>query len=148
MPMTQAQQNRLKAAKAAARELAREFADGGRELTSLIGELSVCEIKDLKWKPSTGYDAIDERNCYQIKTRKSWTTDGVNRAGRLGRFGTKQGYNFSVGIYVELDKDFEVTNFWEFKKSTLKNLEDPKSGRGLHVSTLVNNNDPSYPVQQ
>jgi hypothetical protein len=120
--------------------------DNGRELTSLIGELSVCDLLGLEWSPSAGYDAKGGGDTYQIKTRKSWTTEGVNRAGRLGRFGTKQGYDFTVGIYVELDNNFIVTKFWKFKKSKIEELERNGQGRGLHVSTVVNHNDPDYPV--
>ena len=116
--------------------------DNGRELTSLIGELSVCKIMGLVWEPSTGYDVKNGADTYQIKTRKSWTTEGVNRAGRLGRFGTKQGYCFTVGIHVELDRNFEVANFWKFNKAEPENLEDPNSARGLHVSTLVKHKKP------
>ena len=133
MAMTTSQENLLAAAKAAAKELD----DGGRELTSLIGELSVCKIMGLNWQPSAGYDATDGTKLYQIKTRKSWTTPTVNSAGRLGRFGTeKKGYNFDWGIYGELDKDFNVSGLWKIKADELQKLEDPKSSQGLHVGKL------------
>ena len=43
---------------------------------------------------------------FYIKTRKSWSTSEVKPPGKLGRYGTRKGYRFSVAVYVELDNDF------------------------------------------
>jgi len=118
--------------------VAQELGEKGRCLTDLIGELSACKNLDLTWEPSDGYDAVtksDER--VQIKSRKSWTTDNVNPSGRLGKFGRKAGYRFDTGLYVELDKCFEVSGIWEMGVEAIRRLEKKESGgKALHVGTF------------
>ena len=139
MALTQAQERLLQAAKEAARELgANELGSRGRELTSLIGELITCQMMDLTWEPSNGYDATRGERRVQIKTRKSWSTPNVNRAGRLGLFRRRKGYCFDVGLYIELNHEFDVVGIWEMDSTKIKALEDAESSdRALHVGTYV-----------
>ena len=138
MALTQAQKRLLEVAREAATELGERGKYRGRELSSLIGELAACQELDLLWEPSDGYDAKCGQTRVQIKTRKSWSTPEVNRKGRLGRFGRKKGYLFDVGIYVELDDDFNVSGIWRIKRGQIKALEEmEKDERGLHVGTVV-----------
>ena len=83
---------------------------------------------------------------YQIKTRKNWTEANkkkkwwnchkVDPAGRMGRFEGRGNYDFDIGIYVELDDDFEVWGIWECEKLVLKKLEKG-NGLGLHVKKVT-----------
>ena len=149
MALTQAQERFLEAASEAARELdANEIGSRGRELTSLIGKLVACQKMDLMWEPSDGYDAREGERRFQIKTRKSWTTPNVNRTGRLGIFRRKKGYGFDVGLYVELDGEFDVVGIWEMEVTRIKALEDVESGgRALHVGTFVREAKPVFVSQ-
>ena len=117
------------------KQVALELGEEGRTLTQLIGELSACKLLGLKWKPSTGYDALGSKGKrFQIKTRKSWSTEEVNPKGRVGRFGKKDRYDFDQGILVELGKGFEVTQIWQASREAIMDLEAKKTkGRGLHV---------------
>jgi len=67
MALTEVQKRLLDVTRLAANELG---SDGGRELVSLIGKLTVCEELDLIWEPSKGYDAKTDNERVQIKTRK------------------------------------------------------------------------------
>lgn len=120
------------------KKVARKAGKYGIALTSLIGELSVCEKLNLKWQPEEGYDAISaDRRKYQVKTRKSWSTKGVNPSGRMGRFGRKKGYKFDQGLFVELDDDFEIYRIWQLSKNQIIKLEENEArNRGLHVSSF------------
>ena len=120
------------------KRVALELGYEGRTLTSLIGELSACELLGLRWKPSVGYDALgSEGKRFQIKTRKSWSTEKVNSKGRVGRFGNKGRYDFDQGTLVELGKGFEVTQIWQASREEIMDLEAKiKKGRGLHVAEM------------
>ncbi|MBI4233722.1 MAG: hypothetical protein HY686_04700 [Chloroflexi bacterium] len=138
MGLTHVQQQLLQGAREAAKELGGKV----RELTALIGELSACEKLNLTWEPSDRYDARADRTLYQVKTRHSESTPKVNPAGRLGRFGRKKGYPFDVGLYVELDEEFNVAGIWKMEVEKLKDLEGAGSGkRALHVHTFVKHAD-------
>ena len=141
MALTQAQERLLQAAREAALELdANELGSRGRELTALIGELAACQKMDLTWEPSDGYDATMGERRFQIKRRKSWSTPNVNRAGRLGRFGRKKGYDFHVAVYIELDADFSTVGVRRMGVNEIKELEQrERSGKGLHVGTFLDN---------
>lgn len=121
------------------KQVALELGENGRALTSLIGELSACKLLDLSWRPSPGYDALaPDRRRFQIKARKSWSTDEVNPHGRLGKFGKKGKYDFDHGLFVELNKDFEVRRIWQLARDAIVDLETGESGgRGLHVGTFM-----------
>jgi len=117
------------------KQVALELGENGRALTSLIGELSACELLGLNWQPSQGFDATGlSGEQVQIKSRRSWTTENVNPIGRLGRFGKKGKYHFDQGIFVELDDRYEVVKIWQLNAEQIKVLEskEPK-GKGLHV---------------
>ena len=73
MALTGAQKRLLEAAKEAANDLGDSGKYRGRELSSLIGELSACEKLGMSWQPSPGYDAKCGESLVQIKTRKSWS---------------------------------------------------------------------------
>lgn len=120
------------------RKVAQELGENERCLTDLIGELAACENLDLTWKPSDGYDAItNSGERVQIKSRKSWTTVNVNPSGRLGKFGRKAGYKFDKGLYMELDKYFEISGVWEMNVGTIRRLEKKElGGRALHVGSF------------
>jgi hypothetical protein len=136
MALTNAQKTLLEAAKRSAIELG----ERGKNLTSLIGELSVCQRTNLTWEPSDGYDARLKELTFQIKTRKSWSTSEVNPSGRLGHYGTKKGYLFDVAIYIELDNKFDVASIWHMDANAVRSLEEQMGkGTGLHVSTFTNN---------
>ena len=152
--LTKPQRNFLTSAK----EVAIQMGKNGRALTGVIGELSACEKLGLKWEPTDGHDARKGRKTYQIKTRKNWTC--ANKAkgwwkehkadpnGRMGRFEGKQKYKFSVGIYVELDDDFEVWGIWKCKKSLLKQRESApnlKGKIGLKLKEVKDLGDQVYP---
>ena len=138
MALTKAQKRLLDAA----REVGREPGQGGkylgRELSSLIGELAACEELDLRWEPSTGYDACSGKDRVQIKTRKSESTPEVNPKGRIGRVGHSKPYSFDVAVYVELDDKFNVSGIWRMPVDEVEALEEQKDkgNRGLHVSTF------------
>lgn len=139
MALTNNQKQLLETAKKAALELG----ENGKALTDLIGELCLCDCLNMKWQPSDGYDAIAQNARVQIKTRKSWSTYGVNPSGRLGRFGRKAGYLFDRAIYVELDQQFEIAGIWEIDPGQIKELESMEKGsRGIHVSKFKTNARP------
>ncbi len=121
------------------RIVANELGEDGKNLTSLIGELSACDLLDMKWEPSTGYDSVDKKNNkVEIKTRRDSKGGDVNKRGRMGKFGKRGKYRFDYGLYVELDRQFEVKNIFKSSKKTLINLEqNEKQDRGLHISTFV-----------
>jgi len=120
------------------KRVALELGAEGKTLTSLIGELSACELLGLRWEPSVGYDALRPKGKrFQIKTRKSWSTEEINPKGRVGRFGNKGRYDFDQGIFVELGKSFEVTQIWQASREAIIELEAKKTaGRGLHVHEM------------
>ena len=119
----------------------------GRELSSVIGELSACEELDLRWEPSVGFDARSGDARVQIKTRKSWSTPGVNPSGRMGRFERKGRYLFDVAVYIELDNEFNVSGIWRIPKDGVEALEDDKEKgrRGLHVGVFKSNAQMAWP---
>ena len=85
-----------------------------KEFTGIIGELATCQQLGFTWKPSIGYDAIDQNgNQIQIKTRRLQSSSNF-RGGRLGRFGRKnrtdknEQYDFKSGILVRLDEKCEI----------------------------------------
>jgi hypothetical protein len=129
------------------KQVALEIGDAGRSLTDIIGELSTCKLLGLTWKPSEGYDALGpSRTQFQIKTRKSWSTAQVNPKGRIGRFGKKDKYDFDQGLYVELDKTFEVQTILLMSKEVIIALESKKTKkRGLHVSEVRRYGKKVYP---
>lgn len=136
MALTKVQQILLDAAQQAARELGQQ----GKTLTSLIGELWACEKCALNWEPSDGYDAKNDSLSFQIKTRKSWSTPEVNPLGRLGRYGTKKGYQFDVALYVELGNDFDGIGIWHMSADEVKILEEKENSKhGLHVYVFKSN---------
>ena len=147
MALTKLQERLLETAREAARELdSKELGSRGRELTALIGELTACQRMNLVWEPADGYDAKSGDRCFQIKTRKSWSTLEVNPRGRLGRFGRKKGYLFDVGLYVALDNEFDVDGIWTMQVEELKSLEDAEAGkRALHVSTFLKHSEQVFP---
>jgi len=120
------------------KQVALEAGDSGRALTSLVGEFSACKLLALTWQPSAGFDAIGpDGQRFQIKSRKSWTTEAVNPLGRLGRFGKKGTYDFDVGILVELNNFYEVAGIWQLDREHIELLESKETkGRGLHVYTF------------
>ena len=82
--------------------VARELSERGRSLTSLIGELSACDILNMRWQPSTGYDCVDgDGKKVEIKTRRDSKGGRVNPVGRMGRFGKRGKYRFNYGLFVE-----------------------------------------------
>ena len=129
------------------KKVALEIGEAGRSLTDIIGELSACKLLGLTWQPSQGYDALGSREeRIQIKTRKSWSTEEVNPRGSVGRFGRKGKYDFDRGIYVELNKNFEVKQIWQLPKKEIMALEAKKTkGKGLHVYECRNLGDTIYP---
>ena len=130
------------------KQVALELGENGRALTSLIGELSACELLGLNWQPSPGFDATKpggER--IEIKSRKSWTTETVNPVGRIGRFGKKGKYHFDYGILVELDNRYEVVKIYQLNAQQINGLESNESkGRGLHVYTFRKAGVIVYPI--
>ena len=145
--LTDYQKEFLASAKKVAIQMGEMGKNGGAP-TGVIGELSACERLGLKWEPTDGYDAVDGSGTirYQIKTRKNWTEANkkkkwwnchkVDPAGRMGRFEGRGNYDFDIGIYVELDDDFEVWGIWECEKLVLKKLEKG-NGLGLHVKKVT-----------
>jgi len=104
----------LKALKPLAQKLPQEQ---GRGLTGLIGELSTCHLLKLKWNPSNGYDAVDQKGKeVQIKTRRDGNGGTVNRRGTTGKF---TNFNFDYALYTELDADFEVTAVYKLEKKAI-----------------------------
>lgn len=134
MTLTSNQQQLLENLKKAAREIG----EHGKSLTSLIGELSVCQLLGLEWRPTQGYDALSkDGQKVQIKTRKSWSTREVNPRGRMGRFGRRKKYEFDQGVFVELNQEFEAYKLWQMSKKKIVELEAKEiSGKGLHVSSF------------
>jgi hypothetical protein len=145
--LTDYQKEFLASAKQVAIQMGEMGKNGGAP-TGVIGELSACQKLGLKWKPTDGYDAVDGSGTirYQIKTRKNWTEANkkkkwwnchkVDPDGRMGRLEGKGNYDFDIGIYVELDDDFEVWGIWECEKLVLKKLEKGND-LGLHVKKVT-----------
>ncbi len=119
--------------------VAKALNEKGRNLTGLIGELSVCDRKNMKWDPSDGYDCIDnEGKKVEIKTRRDSKGGTIKKQGRLGRYGKKGKYNFDYGLYVELDNGFEITRIYKIHKAAIKRLEEQeRESRGVHISAIL-----------
>ncbi len=62
----------------AAKEAARELGDQGKALTPLIGELSVCDLMNLRWSPSDGFDALSE-DGKNIKSKPEGLNPAVSK---------------------------------------------------------------------
>ena len=78
MALTNYQKQLLTSAKNAGLEIG----EYGKALTNIVGELSLCASQNFIWQPTDGYDALTlDGKRVQIKTRKSWTTPGVNPSG-------------------------------------------------------------------
>jgi len=133
----------------ALKQVALEVGDRGRALTALVGELSACKLLNLVWQPSTGFDAIGPNGeKFQIKSRKSWTTEEVNPLGRMGRFGKKGEYNFDKGILVELNDSYDVSRIWQCDRDQIERVESKEAkGRGLHVFTFQQTATEVYPSE-
>ena len=117
MTLTAAQEKALKAIKFLARQLPQEK---GRELTGLIGELSVCNLPELRWDPSSGYDAIDQDgNHVQIKTRRDSKGGTVNSVGTVGKF---TNFDFDYALYAELNTEFDVLSIYKIERDALLSL--------------------------
>jgi hypothetical protein len=117
MSLTPAQQKALEAIKLLARQLPQEKR---KELTGLIGELSVCNVCELHWDPSSGYDAVDQNgNHVQIKTRRDSRGGAINPAGTVGRF---TNFNFDYALYAELDTEFDVLSIYRIESESLPSL--------------------------
>jgi hypothetical protein len=138
--LNEKQKTLLYCLKVVGREVCKEW-DSVGALTSLTGELSACELLNMSWKPSTGYDCIDNLGKkVQVKSRRDSKCGIVNKQGRLGKFGKKGEYKFDRGLYVELDGDFNVVSIYEVPKTFIQKLENnEKGGRALHVSTFIKN---------
>jgi hypothetical protein len=109
----------------------------GHALTSLIGELSTCHYLDLEWEPTAGHDAVSVNTTFQIKARRMSEGDKLKPSSRIGRFGKKAGYNFDVGLFAEIDSEFEVSRIWRMNRHEIKGLEQRKSeSPGIHVGTF------------
>ena len=132
------------------KRVALEAGERGRALTALVGELSACKLLNLVWQPSTGFDAIGPNGeRFQMKSRKSWTTEEVNPRGRMGRFGKKGEYNFDKGILVELNATFDVSRIWQCDKEQVELVESKEAkGRGLHVYTFQQAATEVYPRER
>lgn len=149
MKLTKKQENLLNYLKDVAIEMNKRQ-EGYKDkstFTSLIGELAACKCLGLKWEPSNGYDALNGKKTIQIKSRRPLKGDKVNIAGRMGRFGKKDKYDFDFGILVLLDKNYEVDEIYRRSKKDIKDLEERKepTERGLHLSTFINDIKPIYP---
>jgi hypothetical protein len=130
-----------------AKHVALQIGNKGKALSGLIGELSACQILDLKWQPDDGFDAVDlHGHKFQVKTRKSWSTPKVTPRGRIGRFGRKAGYLFDEGVLVELNRDFDVDAILQLNSNTIEDLERNEGGTGLHVSTFHKHGTQIYPT--
>lgn len=111
------------------RKVAMKMGEDGRELTGIIGELSACKIRKMKWNPGTGYDAIDKKGKrVEIKTRRDSKGEDVDPNGTIGKYGKKGKYQFNYGLYLELGKDFEINSMYEVSITTLKQLENNRKG--------------------
>lgn len=117
------------------RTVARQLGEQGKCLTSLIGELSACDILNMRWQPSTGYDCVDgDGKKVEIKTRRDSKGGRVNPAGRMGRFGKRDKYRFNYGLFVELEPTFKVRAIYRLGRVAIERLEQKeKLGRGLHI---------------
>ena len=137
MALTDNQRQLLNSAKKAALEIG----EHGKALANLVGELSLCDCQNLQWQPTDGYDALaPDHMRVQIKTRKSWTTSGVNPSGRVPRFGRKSGYQFDRGELGERDQQFEVAGVWEMSPGRIEELrKKEKESTELHISTFKKN---------
>jgi len=115
--LTDEQERALDAIKALARTLPQEK---GRALTGLIGELSVCNLLELRWDPSSGYDAIDQdENRVQIKARRDSKGGAINSVGTVGKF---TNFDFDYALYAELDTEFDVFSVYRIEKDVMPSL--------------------------
>ena len=149
----------------------------------MIGELAVCQFEskevtlDCKckpktkdkwlWDPGENYDAKNESDNIQIKTRRLQTSTNL-LGGRMGRFGSAKTinekdesdkYNFKRGILAVLDYNFKIAEIWEWEVWKIQTLEQDAKKRkqesngkdkkllGLNISTFINkNNNPKRPI--
>ena len=122
----------------AAKEAAREIGEQGKALTPIIGELTVCDLLDLTWAPSDGFDATSKGGTtYQIKARRPQSRAQLRSSARMGRFRKKAGYQFKTGIFIVLDPDWDPKEIWRLPKARIIELESKKSeSSGIHVGTF------------
>jgi len=121
------------------RTVARQLGEHGSSLTSLIGELSACDILNMRWQPSKGYDCVDgDGKKVEIKTRRDSKGGQVNPLGRMGRFGNRDKYKFNYGLFVELEPTFNVRAIYRLGKTAIERLEQKeRPGRGLHIHSFI-----------
>jgi hypothetical protein len=121
MGLTSIQNRLLSTSKSAARELG----VNGHSLTGLIGILTACDFLDLIWQPTTDYEAICSIGTrVRIRSRRLPTTKRLIRDARMKSYGMRLGYEFDWGVFVELDRNFEVVNIWARPKYSIMDLED------------------------
>ena len=87
---------------------------------TLIGALSVCDLLELRWDPSSGYDAVDQDgNHGQIKTRRDSKGGAINSVGTVGRF---TNFDFDYSLYAELDTEFDLLAIYKIEGGSLPSL--------------------------
>ena len=124
MGLTRSQKQLLKAAKLTAAELG----DHGKSLTRLIGVLSVCDYLDLEWRPTDLHDAVSsDGERIRIRTTRSFESQHIDRSGEMRKFGGRSGYNFNLGVFAELNWDYEIVQVWARHSNSIKILEGARN---------------------
>jgi len=140
--LTDVQKRALEAIQALARRLPQEK---GRALTGLIGELSACKALNLKWDPSSGYDAVDKNGKHvQIKTRRDSKGGEINKVGTVGGF---TNFDFHYALYAELDAKFDLLSIYKIDMDVLPSLITRKDN-ALTVSAWRKNGKVVFPKQK
>jgi hypothetical protein len=149
MSLTDTQEQLLKYLKLAAVELSESDSVLISFFTSLIGELSACKLLNLSWEPSEGYDAVGPKPTnerYQIKTRRASGIKAVLGKHKPSSFGKRNKYDFDKGLYVELDREFEVREIRQLFKNEIISLEDKDvKQRRMHVRDIKKIGTVVYP---
>lgn len=124
--------------------LAYETATGGKRklgITGEVGELLVARRLNLRLvldSRSSGYDARDAKGRrVEIKTRRSESSDRVNKAGRLSRFSR---HKFDYALLCLLDHNYDIDEIWRanYKKlAPVIQKEQKKSGITIRSFMIV-----------
>ena len=133
MGLTPSQTQLLEAAKLTALELG----DHGKSLTGLIGVLSACEYLDLEWRPTDLHNAISPSGeRVRIRTRRSLEAQHLDRSGKMRKFGGRSGYDFDLGVFAELNWDYEIVQVWARHAKSIKALESTEN-RPIRIRTFT-----------
>jgi hypothetical protein len=101
-----------------------EMGDQGRSLTHLVGVLAVCDYLNLEWLSTDVHDAVSSSGeRIRIKAIRMQGAHSKARSGRMNKFGRRSGYNFDMGVFVALDRNYDVVQVWVRNSKSIEGLE-------------------------